>query len=117
MSPYFCHISNHLYDPCGDCDGCVCVHAFDNTPEPTTPLFGTVPGGFNDTQANRFHRDFDKGMYAYEKARKEGLQPKATTLDAVEEAQRSVKSSSRAVKKLSKIGDVSGLKVPAGVEV
>lgn len=81
------------------------------------PLFGTVPGGYNDTNGSQFHRNFDKGMYAYEKARKEGLEPKATTVEAVREAEKQVASQQKAVKKLKKVGDVEGLKVASGVDI
>lgn len=77
---------------------------------------GTVPGGYNDSGANRFHRSFDEGMYEYEKARKEGLQPKATTVDAVRAEQNRVKSHERALKKLSKVADVSELSAAPGVK-
>ena len=77
---------------------------------------GTVPGGFNDSKAMQFHRNFDKGMYEYEKARKEGLQPKATTVDAVQQEHNRARSQKRALKKLSKVADVSELKTIPGVK-
>jgi len=117
MAPYFCHVSNHMYTQCDDCNGCICVHQWDDYEMPKTPLFGTVPGGHNDDNANRFHRDFDKGMYAYEKARKEGLQPKATSVEAVEAEHNRVRSQQRAVEKLKNVTDVSELSVTKGVEV
>jgi hypothetical protein len=77
---------------------------------------GTVPGGFNDSK-DRFHRTFDKGLDAYEKARKEGLEPSATTVDAVRREEQDVASQQRAVEKLRKVTDVEGVKVKPGVEV
>jgi len=99
----------------GGCDRCRDV-AWDRHERPRIYLH-TVPGGFNDTAENRFHRNFDKGMYEYEKARAEGLQPKATTVDAVREAQSEVKSQERALEKLKRVADVSEVSVAEGVEV
>lgn len=113
----FCHLSNHPRVQCDDCGGCVCVHQWDDYEMPDTPLFGTVPGGHNDTEAHKFHRTFDKGMDAYQKARKEGLQPSAATLESVEKEHDRVRSHQRAVKKLRNVTDVSELSVAKGVEV
>lgn len=64
---------------------------------------GTVPGGHNDTYGGAkyaFQKNFDKGLEEYKKAKDEGLQPKATTIKAVREAQATVKKQQRAVRKL-----------------
>ena len=74
------------------------------------PLFTTVPGGHNDTRAYRFHKDFDKGMDEYAKARKNGLEPNASTLEAVNKAKSEALSEERALKKLSKVADTEGMK-------
>lgn len=78
-------------------------------------MFGTVPGGANDTKEYRFHKDFDKGMNEYAKARDEGLQPKHSTLDAVKDEHKKVKSQQRALKKLSKVADTDGIPTAPGV--
>lgn len=83
---------------------------------PDTPLIGTVPGGHNDSARHQFHREFDRGMYAYEKARKEGLQPSATTVAAVEAEHKAVRSQQRALKKLAKHDDVTEVSTRPGVE-
>ena len=117
--PYFCHLSNHLWTRCTPCDEdhCGCVHQWDDYVMPNTPLFGTVPGGANDNESYRFHKDFDKGMNEYQKAKGEGLQPAATTVEAVKAEQDRVRSQERAVQKLKKTQDVSGIHVAPGVEV
>ena len=98
----------------GECEQCRTT-AWDQHVVPRIYV-GTVPGGYNDQGGNKFHRQFDKGMYEYEKARKEGLQPKATTVEAVREEHEMVKSQERAVKKLKRVGDVEQVKVRPGVE-
>lgn len=98
----------------GTCAQCR-AEAWRNHERPNIYL-GTVPGGFNDSDGHSFHRNFDKGMYEYEKARKEGLQPKATTVEAVREAQDQVRVHKKALKKLNKVADVEGINVAPGVE-
>jgi hypothetical protein len=112
-----CYIHNGPREQCDDCGGCTCVHAFDNMPPSKMPYFGTVPGGANDTKEYRFHRDFDKGMNEYKKARDEGLQPAQTTIDAVETAQNQVRSQTKAAKLLKNETDLDGLNFAAGVDV
>ena len=68
------------------------------------PLVGTVPGGSKDTIEHRMHMDFDKDMDAYLGARKEGLQPKQTTMKAVKEAQAEVTSQTKALKVADSVG-------------
>jgi len=111
----FCHLSNHERVECDDCDGCICVHQWDNYEMPKTPLFGTVPGGYNDSK-NKFQRNFDKGMYAYEKAKAEGLQPAATTVEAVEAEHEKVRSQQRALEKVKQFADVEDIKTAPGVK-
>jgi hypothetical protein len=109
-----CYISNHPYDYDEERDGCRCIARYDDYEMPKIPLFGTVPGGANDTPEYRFHMDFDKGMNKYSKARKDGLKPKATTAQAVEKAEREVASQERALKKLGGAGE--HLKTAPGVD-
>lgn len=116
-----CHISEHprIECPCG-CGGCECIHRYDNYEMPKTVLVGVVPGGANDTEAYRFHKDFDKGLYAYEKAKKDGLQPEGTSLEAVERTKRKVASQERGLKKLRAMGaieNIDSVKTLKGVEV
>ena len=109
-----CYISNHPYDYDAERDGCACTARFDDYVMPDVPLFGTVPGGANDTRDYRFHMDFDKGMDKYAAARRNGLQPKSTTIAAVEQAEAQVASQERALKKLG--GAAEGVKTAPGVE-
>ena len=100
-----------------NCDVC---HTGRTFPLQRGPLVGTVPGGFNDSRGDAkydFQKNFDKGLDQYKAARDEGLRPKATTVEAVREAQDTVRSHKRAIKKIKKIGDVSELKVAPGVDV
>jgi len=109
-----CYISNHPYDYDEERGGCRCIARFDDYEMPDVPLFGTVPGGANDTKEYRFHMDFDKGLDKYAAARRNGLAPKATTVAAVEQAEAQVASQERALKKLG--GNSEGLKTVPGVE-
>lgn len=112
-----CHLSNHLYEECPDCGGCVCVHTWDEYQMPKMPVFATVPGGSRETGDYRFHREFDPGMYAYEKAVGDGLQPESTTLEGVREAKEQAMSHQRAKKKMKKMGmDPDGLMTAPGVD-
>lgn len=106
-----CHLSNHPRKECEcGCGGCECVHKWDDYEPPAMPLFTTVPGGHNDTAAYRAHMDFDKGLDAYAEARSNGLEPNATTLEAVNKAKAEALSEKRALKKLSKVADTEGMK-------
>ena len=109
-----CYISNHPYDYDEERDGCRCIARYDDYVMPEVPLFGTVPGGANDTPEYRFHMDFDKGMERYASARSNGLEPAATTVAAVERAEAQAASQQRALKKLGGAGEE--LKVVPGVE-
>lgn len=112
-----CYISNHPYDYDAERGGCRCIARYDDYVMPEVPLFGTVPGGANDTQEYRFHMDFDKGLDRYSKARANGLQPNTTTVKGVEEAEAQAASQQRAVDKLKKQGDLpEGVKTVPGVE-
>jgi hypothetical protein len=84
----------------------------------TPPVVGVVPGGANDTKEHRFHMDFDKGMYAYEKARKEGLRPPTSDLRGVARAHAQVKSHEAALRDSKKAGIEfhPDVKVAAGVD-
>ena len=109
-----CYISNHPYDYDEERGGCRCIARYDDYQMPKTPVFGTVPGGANDTREYRFHMDFDKGMDRYAKARANGLAPAATTVDAVDAAERQAASQERALKKLGGAGEE--LRTVPGVE-
>ena len=120
--PLYCYVGNHKYVP-GPVEGChdpACAAFRDVDVPPLGLLASTVAGGFNDSRGDAqydYHKKFDKGLDAYAGARKEGLQPKATTVQAVEAAQREVKSQEAGMKVLRKAGaDTSGLKTAAGVE-
>ncbi len=120
--PYYCHVGAHLYVS-GKEEGChhaSCLAFREVVIPPLGLLASTVPGAFNDSRGDvqyDYHKKFDKGLDAYKKARGEGLQPKATTVDAVEASHREVKSHQRAIKKLKKWGaDPSELKTAKGVE-
>ena len=67
---------------------------------PIGVVMGVVPGTSKDTGPYRYHMDFDKGLDKYREARANGLQPKATTVKAVEESKAEVASHSRALKKM-----------------
>lgn len=98
---------------CGDC------HTGRTFKLKRGPLVGTVPGGHNDVYGSpqyKFQRDFDPGLESYRKAKDEGLQPKATTVKAVEQAQKEVKSHERGLKKLRNLGVEAPLQVAAGVD-
>ena len=114
MTSRICHIGNHPYDYDPERDGCACTAQYDDYEMPAVPLFGTVPGGSRDTPDYRFHMDFDKGLDKYAAARRNGLQPAATTETAVEQAEAQVASQTRALKKLGGAGDE--LKTVPGVE-
>ena len=92
----------------GNCDTCR-AEGWRNHRAPRLYLT-TVPGAHNDSRAYRFHKDFDKGMDEYRKARDEGLTPDSTTLDAVNKAKAEALSEKKALKKLSKVADVDNLK-------
>lgn len=100
------------------CDVCFKGRGFDLQ---TAPMVGTIPGGHNDTHGSsryQFQKGFDKGLDGYKEARDEGLQPKATTVEAVEKARAEVKSQERAIKKLKlDRDDRAQLKTAAGVDV
>lgn len=99
-----------------NCDDCYAGRGFELQ---RAPMVGTIPGGHNDVHGSaqyKFQRDFDPGLEAYEKARGEGLSPKATTVKAVEEAHAEVKSHERGVKKLRDMGVEEPLPVAAGVD-
>lgn len=114
--PYFCHTHNGLYEP-GEDEGCQhtkCV-AFRNVDVPPTGItMGVVPGTSKDTGSYRYHRDFDKGLDKYREARENGLQPKGTTVKAVNDAKAEAASHARALKKLGGAGD--NLKTAKGVD-
>ena len=122
MSPLYCYVGNHQYvsGPVEGCHDPACAAFRDVDVPPLGLLASTVAGGFNDSRGNQqydYHKNFDKGLDAYAGARKEGLQPKATTVRAVAEAQKEVKSQERGLKKLRKAGvPTSELKRTAGVE-
>ena len=122
MSPYYCHVGNHLYvsGPAEGCHDPACAAFRDVDVPPLGLLASTVEGGYNDSRGDvryDFQKGFDKGLDAYAGARKEGLKPKSTTVAGVEAAQREVKSHQRGINKLRKAGvDTSELKTAAGVE-
>ena len=122
MSPWYCHIGNHLYveGPVEGCHDPACAAFREVDVPPLGLLSSTVSGGFNDSRGDAqydFQKNFDKGLDAYAGARKEGLAPKTTTVAGVEAAQREVKSQQRGIDKLRKAGaDTSELKTAAGVE-
>lgn len=98
-----------------NCPQCHSGRSFDIQPG---PLVGTVPGGHNDSRGDArydFQKNFDKGLDEYRKARGEGLQPRASTVEAVRDAHLQVRAQKRALKKIKKYGDASTLKVAAGV--
>jgi hypothetical protein len=110
----------HVKDwaPGATCDGCEEVMALVRASKSNRPpLVGVVPGGANDTEEFRFHMDFDKGMDAYTKAKKEGLQPKRSDLSAVKAAQDQVRSQEKAAKILKNETDLDGLNFAKGVNV
>jgi hypothetical protein len=116
MSPYYCYTHEGLYEA-GDVDGChheTCVAFRAKDVPPLGIVAGVVPGGSKDTKAYRFHADFDKGLDKYREARMNGLQPKATTARAVDDAEAQAASQRRALKKLGGAGE--GLKTVPGVE-
>jgi len=120
--PYYCHVGAHLYVS-GKEEGChhaACVTFREVVVPPLGLLASTVPGAHNDSRGDQqydYHKKFDKGLDAYKKARGEGLQPKATTVAAVEASHREVKSHTRAIKKLKKMGvGTSELATAKGVE-
>ena len=118
MAPYFCHVHNGLYVK-GDDEGCqhdACLRFRNLDVPPVGVVTAVVPGGANDTEAYRFHKDFDKGLDKYAEAKRNGLQPKGTTVRAVEAAKAEVASHERALKKLRKYQDVDGIKTVSGVE-
>ena len=83
------------------CTKCNAKRKEEHTPQYL--LIGTVPGAHNDSRGDaqyNFQKNFDKGIDAYKKAKGEGLQPKATTVEAVDAAHKEVKSQQRALKKL-----------------
>lgn len=93
------------------------MHRWDDVPAASMPVFATVPGGSKDTRDYRFKADFDKGLYAYEKARKDGLEPESTTLGGVERAKEQVQSHKRGLEKLKKMGvETDIVKTAPGVE-
>ena len=113
----FCHLSNHLREECPDgCGGCSCVHTWDEYHMPEMPVFATVPGGSKDTRDYRYRADFDKGLYAYEKAVGDGLEPESSTLEGVRKAKERAMSQERALKKLDKMGvDADSVRTMPGV--
>lgn len=122
--PYFCHVHNGLYESVDGLEGCQhesCL-AFRRKEVPADirrMAHPDVPGGFNEAGRNsqyKFQKGFDPGLEAYGKARKEGLRPKHTSVAAVKAAQDEVRSQQRALKKLSKVADVSELNTLPGVK-
>jgi hypothetical protein len=101
---------------CTGCGSCKAIRKEGWVPQEV--YVTTVSGGANDTPEYRFHKDFDKGMYAYEDARKEGLSPYSTTLAGVERAQKEVKSHTAALRDSKKVGIEfgPGVKVAPGVD-
>ena len=119
MSPYYCYTHEGLYEP-GEDEGChhtKCVEFRNLDVPPAGIVFGVVPGTSKDTKPYRFHMDFDKGLDKYREARRNGLQPKTTTVKGVEEAEAEAASQQRAVNKLKKQGDLpESVKTVPGVE-
>ncbi len=119
--PLYCYVGNHTYvsGPVEGCHDPACAAFRDVDVPPLGLLASTVQGAFNDSRGDvkyDYHKKFDKGLDAYAGARKEGLQPKATTVAAVEAAQKEVKSQERGLKRLRKAGaDTTELKKAAGV--
>ena len=120
--PYFCHVGNHLY-VAGPVDGChepTCLEFKELDVPPLGLMVGSIPGGHNDTYGSaqyKYQSQFDKGLDAYRGAKDEGLQPKATTVGAVEAARKQVVSQKRGLKKLKKMGiGADEVKTVAGVE-
>jgi len=124
MAPYFCHIHNGLYEAAEGKEGCQaaeCIRyrSIDVPPDVRRMAHPDVPGGFNEAGRSsqyKFQKGFDPGLEAYGEARKEGLRPKHTSVAAVKKAQDEVRSQQRALKKLSKVADVSELKTLPGVK-
>ena len=116
MSNRLCYIHNGVRRPCDDCNGCECIHALDYMQPRKAPYFGVVPGGSKDTEAYRWHIDFDPGMDAYKKAREEGLQPDTSDLKGVAKAHKRVKSQEDALRKIRNFSDIDGMKTTPGVD-
>lgn len=105
--PFFCHIHNGLYVKEEGVEGCQhekCQKYREIQVPPVGVVTAVVPGGANDTPTYRFHKDFDKGLDKYATARKNGLEPRSTTVAAVDAAEREAASQRRALKKLEKMG-------------
>ena len=81
-----------------------------------TVYVGIVPGGSKDTSEVRQRRDFGPGLDAYNKARKEGLQPDHSDLKSVTKAQKRVKSQEAALKAIKNFSDIDGLQTTPGVD-
>lgn len=120
--PYFCHVGNHLYvvGPVEGCHDPGCLEFKELDVPPLGIMVGSVPGGFNDSNASKqykYQSQFDKGLDAYREARDEGLKPKATTVGAVKAARKEVASHKRGLKKLKKMGIGAGeVSAASGVE-
>ncbi len=82
----------------------------------TTPVFGIVPGGHDETYGVKRARAQEKALREYKTARENGLQPRNTEPGAVAEMEQEMESQSRALKKLEAMGnDTSKLKTHTGV--
>ncbi len=108
---------NHDPQDWRHCTNCrTCNQKRKNNWVPQTVYVGIVQGASKDTADVQARRDFDPGLDAYKKARDEGLQPKHSTLRAVADARREVRSHEAALKKLSKVADTEYIRTAAGVE-
>jgi hypothetical protein len=87
--PYFCYIHNGLYVK-GEEEGCqdkYCLEFKELDVPPVGIMFGAVPGGTTKASLARTHSDkFHKDMYAYEDARKQGVEPEQVSAKAAQKA-------------------------------
>lgn len=100
------------------CQSDICRKYAEMPDRPVQVSYPDVPGAHNESRRSsqyKFQKEFGPGLDAYAKARKEGLRPGKTTVGAVRKAQEDVRSQKRALKKLSKVADVSELKTLPGV--
>ncbi len=98
------------------CDSCQAVYAAKREALwQGSPNMGIVPGGSKDTADVRWRRDFGPGLDAYDKARKEGIQPDHSDLKSVDDAHKRIKSQEAGLKAISKFSDIDNVGTTPGV--